>query len=109
MPPSMSETEILNFLETRKADQGSPPTEPLTAVHRYLQGSPVKHDGTVHWYCAHTPSAVHKEVAIYLIYFFAFNRTNIAGEWMDQLEKLVAQCEGCARGFCRARSVFTGK
>lgn len=108
--PTISEKDVLAFLQSREQDQGSPPTDPLTSVHNYLRQSPVSPtDGHVHWYCPQTASPVHKEVATYLIYFFAFNRTHIAAEWMDGLEGLIGRCEACARGFCRARTVFLSK
>jgi senataxin len=108
--PVIPDEEVLAFLKTRENDQGSPPTDPLTSVHEYLKQSPVSpSDGKVHWYCPQTASPVHKQVATYLIYFFAFNRTSISAEWQEGLEELVERCEGCARGFCRARTIFTAK
>lgn len=111
--------QVLAFLLSREKDQGTPPTEPLTLVYTRLKETTwsTPDDPTnstpkaaaAHWYCPQAPDEIVLKIATYLIYFFAFNRTNIAAEWMDGLEAVTTGCAKCARGFCRARTNFTKK
>ena len=56
-----------------------------------------------HWYCPKVESDLHKEVATFLIFLFAFQRHTASKYWIQSLEKVVTGCPRCARGFGAAR------
>jgi senataxin len=51
---------------------------------------------------------LHREVATYLIFLFAYAKSENAQLWLTELEA-VLECEGCARGFGVAKRRFRRK
>lgn len=110
--------EVEALLERRTQIQDPPKADELVPAYNFL--IPTPHAGasssTVllsvpaeHWYCAKAPSELHRRAATYLIFLFAFKRSQDGGTakvWIETLELILRSCPACARGFGCARRLF---
>jgi senataxin len=112
--------EILAHLREKEMQQRNPNPDDLRRLCEYVKASSlrrtagatnavasVKNEGK-HPFCAKAEDAA-RETATYLLYLFSYNRAGIIETWMTSLEKAVATCDECARGFCVARRTFIAK
>lgn len=112
--------EILAHLKEKETQQRNPNPDDLRRLCEYVRASSLRRtagtstgSGSVrneakHPFCSRAEDAT-RETATYLLYLFSYNRAGIIEVWMSSLEKAVATCDECARGFCVARRTFMAK
>ena len=113
--------EVLAHLKEKEVQQRNPNPDDLRQLCEYVKTSPLRksttavgdiagkprNDGT-HPFCS-LAEEVTREVATYLLYLFSYNRSGMVDSWMSSLERAVATCDECARGFCISRRTFISK
>jgi senataxin len=114
-----SPSEVLAHLKEKETVQRNPNPDDLRALCEYVKSSSLrsletngvasnlKNDGR-HPFCPRAED-VTREAATYLLYLFSYNRSGMIENWMSGLERAVAACDLCARGFCVARRTFMAK
>ena len=117
MAEAVDKKEVEAILQRLQGSAARPTSEELFAPFTYLgttfvssrnEGSSTSARNAPHWYCSKCPESLHRETATFLIFLFAYAKSDNAQLWLRELEG-VLQCEGCARGFGIAKRRFKRK
>jgi senataxin len=117
MASKLAGEEVEAVLRKRQGASSRPGQEDLLIPYEYIrgtfrssrnEGSSASATASPHWYCSKCSESLHREVATYLIFLFAYAKSENAQLWLTELEA-VLECEGCARGFGVAKRRFRRK
>ena len=109
--------EVEAVLQRRQGASARPSQEDLATPYEYLrstftssrnEGSSTSATSAPHWFCSKCPESLHREAATYLVFLFAYAKSDTAQLWLTELEGVLS-CEGCARGFGIAKKRFKRK
>lgn len=109
--------EVEAVLLRRAGASSKPDPDDLRIPYEYIkstfrgernEGTSASASAAPHWYCSRCPVGLHREVATYLVFLFAFGKGESAQQWLAELES-VLECESCARGFGTAKRRFKRK
>lgn len=114
---SVDRAQVEATLARRRGAHDKPSQEDLVVPFDYLRttfvstrnlGSSATAWAPPHWYCSKADK-LERDVAVYLIFIFAFSKSgDNAVLWLQEV-KGVLRCEACAKAFGGARREFRKK